>query len=149
MLLFYDEFKTPTSNIVTTSYEFMGKHFQHFVTTQGYFSVWKRVVVLPRSGAISPNKEEKWLDCRCREAKEMFNSWQMLFLGGGGMRTLGIDWASMMTMQPSLTTMKTETAYEQALHLRDIEWSNAEEDAGARCSERKWELTCTFAWHSK
>ena len=43
----------------------------------------------------------------------------------------------MLTMQPSLTTIKTVTAYEQALHLRDIERGNAEEDAGARCSERK------------
>ena len=31
----------------------------------------------------------------------------------------------MMTMQPSLTTMKTVTACEQALHLRDIERSHA------------------------
>ena len=103
-----------------------GKHFQHFKTTQGYFSVWKKVVVLPRYGAIFPNKEKKWLDYRCREAKEMLTLGRCYFLaGGGGMRTLGIDWASMMTMQPSLATMKTVIAYEQALHLRDIEWSNA------------------------
>ena len=31
----------------------------------------------------------------------------------------------MMTMQPSLTTMKTVTAYDQSLHLRDIERSRA------------------------
>ena len=35
----------------------------------------------------------------------------------GGMGMLGINWAIMMTMQPSLTTMKTVTACEQALHL--------------------------------
>ena len=34
-----------------------------------------------------------------------------------GMGMLGINWAIMMTMQPSLTTMKTVTACEQALHL--------------------------------
>ena len=43
----------------------------------------------------------------------------------GDMGTLGIDGAIMMTMQPSLTTMKTETACEQALLLRNIEGSPA------------------------
>ena len=38
----------------------------------------------------------------------------------GGMGTLGIDRAIMMTMQPSLTTMKTVTVCEEALHLRLI-----------------------------
>ena len=41
----------------------------------------------------------------------------------GGMRTLGIDLDIIMTMQPFRTTMKTATACEQALHLRDIEES--------------------------
>ena len=41
----------------------------------------------------------------------------------GGMVMLGIDWAIMMTMQPSLKTMKTVTACEQAFHLRDIKRS--------------------------
>ena len=36
------------------------------------------------------------------------------------MGTLGIDRAIMMTMQPSLTTMKTVTVWEEALHLRLI-----------------------------
>ena len=31
----------------------------------------------------------------------------------------------MMTMQPSLTTMKTVTAFDQSLHLRDIEKNHA------------------------
>ena len=35
---------TPTSNIITKLYEIMAEHFQHFKTTQGYFSVWKKAV---------------------------------------------------------------------------------------------------------
>ena len=56
-----------------------------------------------------------------------------------GMGTLGIDRAIMMTMQPSLTTMKTVTVCEEVLHLRLIsreatrEWhakGDPEEGAG-------------------
>ena len=34
-----------TVNIITTLYEIMVKHFQHFLfkATQGYFSVWRKV----------------------------------------------------------------------------------------------------------
>ena len=50
----------------------------------------------------------------------------------------------MMTMQPSLTTMKTVTAYDQSLHLRDIERRRArvarERTHESKVLERKWEL---------
>ena len=48
----------PTPNIVTTVNEIMAKHYQHFKTTQGYLSVWKKVVCLPRNGAISSEQLE-------------------------------------------------------------------------------------------
>ena len=69
----------------------------------------------------------------------------------GGMGTLGIDWAIMMTMQPSLTTKKTVTACEQALHLRNIERSRtrvaSERRGGSRCGKKKWELFVSSASH--
>ena len=50
----------------------------------------------------------------------------------------------MMTMQPPLTTMKTVIAYDQSLHLRDIERSRArvarERTHESKVLERKWEL---------
>ena len=74
---------------------------------------------------------------RCQHLKYTF----------GVMGTLGIDWAIMMAMQPFLTTMKTETACDQAPHLRDrrsreatCEW-HAKGDVRAMCRQRKWELT--------
>ena len=113
MLMFYDEFKTTKCCTMTLSLlnlpiftpgcggwgggwlfypnikhcnniiRIYRKHFQHFKTTQGYFSVWKKVVVLPRNGVIFPNKEKKWLDYRCREAKEMLTLGRCFFWGGG------------------------------------------------------------------
>ena len=65
---------------------------------------------------------------RCREPR-----CQHLKNDFGVMGTLGIDWAIMMTIQPSLTIMKTVRACEQALHLRDIEKSNARVARGRRC----------------
>ena len=59
----------------------------------------------------------------------------------GGMGTLGIDGAIMRTMQPSLTTVKTVKACEQALHLRNIERSHArvasERRGGSKVREKK------------
>ena len=58
----------------------------------------------------------------------------------------------------SLKTMKTVTACEQALHLRDTKRSHVQMawkgDAGTRCGERKWELVVSsllqsFATHSR
>ena len=94
-------------------------------------------------------------------AKGDVSSWQMLL---GGMRTLGIDLVIMMTMQPSLTTMKTVTACEQAFHLRNNVRSHArvasERTGGSRCGKKSESfsflprltassLTRAFACHSK
>ena len=48
-----EKFLPPTSNIITTLNEIAFSTI--FETTQGYFSVWKKVVFffLPRNGAIS------------------------------------------------------------------------------------------------
>ena len=132
----------PTPNIVTTVNDIMAKHYQHFKTTRGYLSVWKKVVCLPRNGAISSKKldiknakvigndgfgyrQEFEQFCplllRCWDPKEI----STLDNAFGDIGTLGIDWAIVMTMQLSLTTMKTVSACEQALHLNDIERSSA------------------------
>ena len=62
----------------------------------------------------------------------------------GGIGRLGIVWAIMITMQPSLTTMKTVTAFDQSLHLRNIEKNPApvarERRRESKVLERKWEL---------
>ena len=62
----------------------------------------------------------------------------------GGVGTFGIEWAIMMTLQSSLTKMKTLIAREQAFW----EKSQAKWDAGARCRERKWELFVSHDPHS-
>ena len=42
-VVFVLSYLLPTSNIITTLYKIMAKHFQHFKTKKGYFSVWKEV----------------------------------------------------------------------------------------------------------
>ena len=59
--------------------------------------------------------------------------------------TLEIDWAVILMTNPSHTIMKTVTACEQTLHLRDIKRCHIG-DTGARW---KWELTLMFACHWK
>ena len=77
---------------------------------------------------------------RCRERKEKSAIDKFFF---------GIDWAITVTMQPSFTTIKTATACEQSLHLRDIEKSHApvasERRGGSKVRERKWELFVSSA----
>ena len=81
-----------TSNIIKTLYKIMAKHFQHFKTKQGYFSVWKEVFsyleterFVPIIGDIKSRKKywnrRVWLRrefeqfcplfLRCQEPKEM------------------------------------------------------------------------------
>ena len=85
---------------------------------------------------------------RCRskvQGKKVSQRWcQHLTDAFGGVGTLGIEWAIMMTLQSSLTKMKTLTAREQAFW----EKSQAKWDAGARCRERKWELFVSHDPHS-
>ena len=86
--------------------------------------------------------------CSCSDVRGQ--RWcQHLTNAFGGVGTIGIEWAIVMTMQPSVTKMKTLTACEQALW----EKSQANWDVGVRCRERKWELFVSpnphsFAGHS-
>ena len=82
----------------------------------------------------------------------------------GAMGMLGTDWTIIMSMQPSLATMKTSTECKKALHLREIKRSHRQvarkRRHGSKMQGRKWELfisfpltasplTFTFTYHSK
>ena len=158
-LFWVDLFLPPTSNIITTLYEIVFSTI--FETTLGYFSVWKKVVFFyletERFLPVIRDKFRKLsgiegfryrrefkqfcsLLRRCRERKEKSAIDKFFF---------GIDWAIMVTMQPSFTTIKTATACEQSLHLRDIEKSHvpvaSERRGGSKVRERKWELFVSSA----
>ena len=116
-----------------------GQAFSTFKTTQAYFSVWKTVFSLETELflAITGDKSRKsdwnwqvWLQTSLSNFVHSFSDvkslWRCQHLTNafGGMGMLGIDWAIIMSTQPSLITMKTLTACKKALHLREIERSH-------------------------
>ena len=63
----------------STLYEIMTKHFQHFKTTQGYFSVWKKVFFIqewiaffPIIGDKSPKSDMELTDLATDECLSNF-----------------------------------------------------------------------------
>jgi len=101
----------------------MPKHFQHSNATHGYFSVWLHTTFwegwfLLRNAAISSDNwrwiSQKRLELTGLATEEGLNNFarscpdveserrfQLLTNAFGGISTLGIEWAIMMTIQPS------------------------------------------------
>ena len=132
----------------------MAKHFQHFKTTQGYFSVWKNFFYLeterflPITGAKSRKSDGNWQNWLQRSLSNFVRSCsgveserrcQHLIKTFRGMGTLEIEWDIMTSMQPSLTTMKTATACEQLFREKQRA-SGVWEETREQGRSRGWEV---------
>ena len=128
----------------------MAKHFQHFKTTQGYFSVWKNFFYLETERFL-PITGAKWELTELATDESLSNfvrscsgvesqrRCQHLIKTFRGMGTLEIEWDIMMSMQPSLTTMKTATACEQLFQEKQRA-SGAWKETREQGRSRGWEV---------
>ena len=128
----------------------MAKHFQHFKTTQGYFSVWKNFFYLETERFL-PITGAKWELTELATDESLSNfvrscsgvesqrRCQHLIKTFRGMGTLEIEWDIMMSMQPSLTTMKTATASEQLFREKQRA-SGAWKETREQGRSRGWEV---------